>query len=119
MNKSVASNASSRTVRKSVQDASSLLAEVDNDIRLRHAAGDDGLSLCRLRTKAVDRCVREIWEAILAELRESDRCEVSKRVTVVACGGYARGEMTPGSDVDLVLLLEKCRGVQAFEDSFS
>ena len=119
MNKSVASNASSRTVRKSVQDASSLLAVVDKDIRLRHAAGDNGLSLCRLRTKAVDRCVREIWKAILAELRESDRCEVSKRVTVVACGGYARGEMTPGSDVDLVLLLEKTVGSEGIRKNRS
>ena len=119
MNKSVASNASSRAVRKSVQDASSLLAVVDKDIRLRHAAGDNGLSLCRLRTKAVDRCVREIWKAILAELRESDRCEVSKRVTVVACGGYARGEMTPGSDVDLVLLLEKTVGSEGIRKNRS
>ena len=81
--------------------------EAARDIRVQHAAGEDGLSLCRLRTKAVDQAVREVWEAILAELPESDRQEVNKRVTVVAYGGYARGEMTPGSDVDLMLLHDK------------
>ena len=107
MTKSVASNESGRILRKSVEDATSLLKEVAEDIRVQHAAGADGLSLCRLRTKAVDQSVREIWEAILEELPESDRLEVGKRVTVVAHGGYARGEMTPGSDVDLMLLHDK------------
>ena len=107
MSKPVASSASGRIVRKSVEDASFLLREVAKDIRVQHAAGEDGLSLCRLRTKAVDRSVRDVWEAILLELPESDRQEVSKRVTVVAHGGYARGEMTPGSDVDLMLLHDK------------
>ena len=107
MTKSVASNESGRILRKSVEDATSLLKEVAEDIRVQHAAGADGLSLCRLRTKAVDRSVREIWDAILEELPESDRLEVGKRVTVVAHGGYARGEMTPGSDVDLMLLHDK------------
>ena len=107
MTKSVASNESGRILRQSVEDATSLLKEVAEDIRVQHAAGKDGLSLCRLRTKAVDRSVREIWDAILEELPESDRLEVGKRVTVVAHGGYARGEMTPGSDVDLMLLHDK------------
>ncbi len=107
MTKSVASNESGRILRKSVEAATSLLKEVAEDIRVQHAAGADGLSLCRLRTKAVDRSVREIWDAILEELPESDRLEVGKRVTVVAHGGYARGEMTPGSDVDLMLLHDK------------
>ena len=97
MTKLVASNESGRILRKSVEDATSLLKEVADDIRVQHAAGEDGLSLCRLRTKAVDRSVREIWDAILEELPESDRLEVGKRVTDVAHGGYARGEMTPGS----------------------
>jgi [protein-PII] uridylyltransferase len=107
MSKPVASSTLGRIVRKSVEDASSLLRNAARDIRVQHAAGEDGLSLCRLRTKAVDQAVREVWEAILAELPESDRQEVNKRVTVVAYGGYARGEMTPGSDVDLMLLHDK------------
>ena len=107
MTKLVASNESGRILRNSVEDVTSSLKEVAEDIRVQHAAGADGLSLCRLRTKAVDTSVREIWDAILEELPESDRLEVGKRVTVVAHGGYARGEMTPGSDVDLMLLHDK------------
>ena len=90
--------------RKSVGVAGTLLKKISEEIKKRHAFGEDGLSLCRLRTEAVDQSVRAIWAAILEDLPESDRIEVSKRVTVVAHGGYARGEMTPGSDVDLMLL---------------
>jgi len=90
--------------RKSVGVAGTLLEKISEEIKKRHASGEDGLSLCRLRTEAVDQSVRAIWAAILDELPENDRNEVSKRVTVVAHGGYARGEMTPGSDVDLMLL---------------
>jgi [protein-PII] uridylyltransferase len=90
--------------RKSVGVAGTLLKKISEEIKKRHASGEDGLSLCRLRTEAVDQSVRAIWAAILEDLPESDRIEVSKRVTVVAHGGYARGEMTPGSDVDLMLL---------------
>ena len=104
MTKLVASNESGRILRNSVEDATSSLKEVAEHIKMQHAAGADGLSLCRLRTKAVDTSVREIWDAILEELPESDRLEVVERVTVVAHGGYARGEMTPGSDVDLSLI---------------
>jgi len=107
MSKPVTNNASGRMLRTSVKDAISLLKEANENIRAQHAAGEDSLSLCRLRTKAVDRSVREIWQAILNELAEDDRLEVGKRVTVVAHGGYARGEMTPGSDVDLMLLHDK------------
>ena len=107
MSKPVTSNVSERMLRTSVRDAISLLKEASENIRAQHAAGEDSLSLCRLRTKAVDRSVREIWQAILNELAENDRLEVGKRVTVVAHGGYARGEMTPGSDVDLMLLHDK------------
>ena len=90
--------------RKSVGVAGTLLKKISEEIKKRHASGEDGLSLCRLRTEAVDQSVRAIWAAILEDLPESDRIEVSKQVTVVAHGGYARGEMTPGSDVDLMLL---------------
>lgn len=107
MSKPVTSKTAGRVLRTSVEDATLLLKEATEDIRVLHAAGEDGLSLCRLRTTAVDRSVREIWQAILDELPESDRLEVGKRVTVVAHGGYARGEMTPGSDVDLMLLHDK------------
>ena len=107
MSKPVTSNTSGRVLRASVEDATLQLKKATEDIRVQHAAGEDGLSLCRLRTTAVDRSVREIWQAILDELPESDRLEVGKRVTVVAHGGYARGEMTPGSDVDLMLLHDK------------
>ena len=63
-------------LRTSVGTAATLLKEVSEEIKMRHASGDDGLALCQLRTKAVDQAVRAIWAAILEELPESDRNEV-------------------------------------------
>ena len=65
-------------LRTSVGTAATLLKEVSEEIKMRHASGDDGLALCKLRTQAVDQSVRAIWAAILEELPESDRNEVSR-----------------------------------------
>ncbi len=87
-----------------VARASERLKAATAAVRARHAAGADGLELCRLKATAVDAAVDEVWQAILAELAGADRERIEQRVTVVAHGGSARGEMTPGSDLDLMLL---------------
>ena len=96
MSNSSAGRMSGTMLRASVGSAAILLKDVSEKIKMRHASGDDGLELCQLRTQAVDQSVRAMWAAILEELSESDRNEMNRRVTVVAHGGYARGEMTPG-----------------------
>ena len=98
------SGAAGLVARPSVAAASARLKAAAGEVRSQHEAGADGLVLCRIRTEAVDAGIAEVWQAILAELSPADRALIETRVTLVAHGGYARGEMTPGSDVDLMLL---------------
>jgi [protein-PII] uridylyltransferase len=90
--------------RPAVAAASDRLRAAKAAVKCRHADGANGLELCRIRAEAVDAAIEGIWQAILAELTPEDRQQIEERVTLVAHGGSARGEMTPGSDVDLMLL---------------
>lgn len=90
--------------RPAVAAATERLKATTAAVLARHAAGADGLELCRLRAEAVDAALDGIWQAILADLPAPDRRQIEERVTLVVHGGSARGEMTPGSDLDLMLL---------------
>lgn len=91
-------------IRPAVAAASDRLKAATEAVKARHADGADGLELCRIRAEAVDAAIDGIWWAILSELTPAERQQIEERVTLVAHGGSARGEMTPGSDVDLMLL---------------
>jgi len=90
--------------RPAVAAASDRLKAAAALVKARHAAGADGLELCRIRAEAIDAAIDGIWQAILAGLTSAERQQIEERVTLVAHGGSARGEMTPGSDLDLMLL---------------
>jgi len=56
--------------------------------------GDVG-RLLRLQSRMVDALLREIWR----------QAELSSQASLIAVGGYGRGELFPYSDVDLLILL--------------
>lgn len=60
-------------------------------IKARAAFIDHILSLCWLRFS---------WDENLSSLRKS-------RISLVAVGGYGRGELLPNSDIDLLILIER------------
>ena len=64
--------------------------------RFRHGADSD--NLVRGRAWLMDQLLVAAWERLLGET-------AGRRLALVAVGGYGRGELTPASDVDILVLL--------------
>jgi [protein-PII] uridylyltransferase len=52
-----------------------------------------------------DDIIRVLFEFVLKHLYPSENPSESERMAIVATGGYGRGLMAPGSDIDLLFLL--------------
>jgi len=74
----------------------SALSAADESLQKRFLAGESVAILVPLRAAIVDRLLRELWSQTAAELKEP--------AAIVAVGGYGRGELHPGSDVDVMVL---------------
>ena len=77
----------------------SFLKKENHRIRLQHAAGLSGTEVCRQRSDLLDVVLRNLFAQALQE------SEAEARVALVASGGYGRGLLNPGSDIDLQFIL--------------
>ena len=57
--------------------------------------------LCRMQ----DDIIRVLFEFVVQHLYPSENPSEAERMAIVATGGYGRGLMAPGSDIDLLFLL--------------
>jgi [protein-PII] uridylyltransferase len=64
----------------------------------RFKAGEPVTQLVTLGAQLLDQLLIHVWKRLAPDL--------SERIALVAVGGYGRGELHPGSDVDLMLLLD-------------
>ena len=65
----------------------------------------DGMRCARALSNLTDAVVRAIHDAVVWRLYPNDNPSTGEQLAVVATGGYGRGTMAPGSDIDLLFLL--------------
>ena len=85
-------DAASRT--KSFRTA---LKQANDEIKARFLAGTPAQELVRLRAQRVDELLKHVWPHWFGE---------QHGVSLVAVGGYGRGELHPGSDIDVQIIID-------------
>ena len=73
----------------------------EHRIKLRHGAGGGGLEIARARGELLDVVLRAVFNTAVAK-RENPPA-----MTLMAIGGYGRGTLNPGSDIDLLFLVPR------------
>src|SRR6185503_20826713 len=74
------------------------LGRVRAEVRERHDAGTGGLALVAAYTDAIDRLVRFLFaNAAIHYMSRFPR--LNQHCSVIAQGGYGRGELNPASDI--------------------
>ena len=72
-------------------------------LRLAHQAGGGGREICRRRVGLLDVLLKQLFADACQACLHDGSCERAP-VTMLATGGYGRGELNPHSDVDVLFL---------------
>lgn len=75
----------------------------EHRIYLQHRSGASGLDVAKARAALIDTMICNIFQASLNARKEGELLPIS----LVATGGYGRGTLNPGSDIDILFLLSR------------
>src|SRR5437868_8450587 len=75
----------------------------EHRLRLRQRAGGGGREICARRVDLIDVLLRHVFTAAAATA-PGEPTTTERPLTLIALGGYGRGELNPFSDVDVMLL---------------
>lgn len=70
-------------------------------LRLRHRAGTGGRQNCEQRASLIDIILRHLFDTACQNHAPGTKCT---GLSLIAVGGYGRGELNPFSDVDILFL---------------
>jgi len=93
--------------------AREFLTQVRAELFERHRAGAGGREIVRELTAATDRLIRALYLHADAGHTRRRFSRLNQRLTIIARGGYGRGELNPYSDLDLIFLHDYKRGPYA------
>ena len=81
-------------------------AMTDARAKIRHdlEEGGDGLRCARHLSNVQDELIRTLFDYVVRHIHPAPERE-RRRLVVAAVGGYGRGTLAPGSDIDLLFLL--------------
>ena len=89
------------------------------EIRGRFDRGAPGRAVVRAQCHLVDQMVRVVFDHVSEHMHPPGSASTGELLSLVAVGGYGRGEMAPHSDVDLLFLISyklTPRSEQVIED---
>lgn len=72
-------------------------------LRVRHAAGASGLTVAHARAVTIDRLLAQLFDCATESYARAHG-PMPAPVSLVALGGYGRGELCPLSDIDVMFL---------------
>ncbi len=73
-----------------------------SEIRASHEAGATGAEVVEAITAMTDTLLKKLFRSITRDVSHAGR--EKEQLTLVAIGGYGRGELNPNSDIDLMFL---------------
>lgn len=85
-----------------------------DEIRKRHDAGASGSEVAHLICDMMDEVNNKLFRSIIFDLAGGD--ETLQHITLVAVGGYGRGELNPYSDIDIMFLHDGTKPAEWVED---
>ena len=90
------SQAGEQTLNQLIKTLKRALGDADECLKKKFHANDDVNQLVKARAWVVDQLILYAWHSLVP---------VDENISLVAIGGFGRGELHPHSDVDLLILL--------------
>ena len=97
-----------------VSGSKDFLAFYQDEIRKLHSGGATGTEITHLICRMMDELINKLFHSILDDFDASGSS--MERITLVAAGGYGRGQLNPRSDIDIMFLYDEGAPVSSVED---